>query len=104
MNKMKKVIVVAIVLAEFATNANAQALSNATASASAKFVPAINIAKVEDLNFGNIITETGGGTVTPDAALIPNRQKTGTNVVLVGGGVKTAKFTVTGDDYFFTAQ
>lgn len=97
MKKINKVIAAVIVMAAFATSANAQSPAQAQASAYAKIVPAIQIANSRALSFGNIITGTGGGTVSIDAANVPNRQKTGANVILAAGTVSSAKFTVTGD-------
>src|SRR5687768_9060604 len=96
MKNFSKIFAVAsvIVLSGFATESFAQA--TATADASATIVTPIAIAKVADMNFGNVaVNATTAGTVvlTPLAA----RSVTGgVTLPATTGTVAAARFTVTG--------
>lgn len=89
---MKKFGILFIALVGFAVSSFGQAIGNATASAT--IVTPIAIAKVNDMNFGNVASGTGGTVVLDPAG---TRTATG-NVKLpsVTGSVSAAVFTVTG--------
>jgi Domain of unknown function (DUF4402) len=93
--KMKnKVAAMAILLAGFTTNANAQA--TAYASTTAVLVTPISIAKTVDMHFGTVAASATPGTVELDYA--DGRVATGGASLPVGSTTqKTAVFTVTGE-------
>lgn len=95
-----KLFALGLVLAGFGINANAQitAVSGA-ATASAKILTPIAVAKNIDLNFGNVVASNSTGTVVITTGGV--RSTTG-GVFLpaTNGTVSAAKFTVTGEDGF----
>lgn len=94
MKHFRKLIASAIVFLAFITAASAQA--TATATATATVVTAISIAKVTDMNFGNISVQAGtGGTVVlaPDGT---RSRTSGVTLPASAGTVTAATFTVSG--------
>jgi hypothetical protein len=95
---MKKLGLVAIgfIALGLLTTATASAQSSATtsASASARVLAKITLAKVTDLNFGDLVAGAALGTVVVDTA--GARTSTG-GVSLAVGTVSQASFTVTGE-------
>ena len=84
-----------LVSAVFATSAFAQTSANTTASANANIIPAISIARVADLNFGDILQPAGAGgtlSLTAAAPTVPSA----VGVTTAGGTVNAAEFTVMG--------
>ena len=96
MKGSKSILVLGIVVfTAFASGAFAQTSANTTASANANIIPAISIARVTDLNFGDILQPAGaGGTLalTAAAPTVPNPL----GVTTAGGTVNAAEFTVMG--------
>lgn len=70
----------------------AQALDNATASATAVVLQPIAVTKSADLVFGNVVAGNGDVTVATDGT----RTKTGTTVLPTGVSPAAARFDVTG--------
>lgn len=102
MKNFTKVIAIAALMIGSAVAANAQTdVKSATATATATIITPITITKVNDLNFGNIIsTATGGKVVLSPAS---TRTETGVQLAAVQGTVTAASFTVTGEtDYAYT--
>jgi len=91
---MNKFFAAAVVALAFTSASHAQ--STATATATATIITPIAIAKVTDMNFGNVAVQTANpGTVI----LAPNGTRTRTDGVTlpaVTGPVTAATFTVTG--------
>jgi hypothetical protein len=100
MNNFTKAIAFTILTAGISTAANAQAVST-TATATATIITPIAMAKVNDMDFGNIVGSATGGTVI----LSPEGLRGGTAVLTAAtpGSVAAATFTVTGQaGYAFT--
>lgn len=70
----------------------AQALDNATATATAVVLQPIAVSKNSDLVFGNVVAGNGNVTVATDGS----RTKTGTTVLPTGVSPAAARFDVTG--------
>lgn len=68
----------------------------ATGHISVTIVSPISIAKVQDMDFGNVSVESGTGTVTLSASS-NNRQASGKAVLMDGGNVSLASFQVKGN-------
>lgn len=94
---MKQILITLMIVAGFTTASFAQASANATASASATIVTPISIAKVLDMEFGNVAVHASElGTVI--LATDGERTRTGgVTLPTVGGEVSAASFTVTGE-------
>jgi hypothetical protein len=90
-----KIAAVALMLG-FAVQANAQETDEATATASATIIAPIQIVKDVDMNFGDIIATSTGGTVTLAAAVEGGRTEDGVQLSTVGTAGTAAQFTVTG--------
>lgn len=91
---MKKLLLLAIVVLGFSAVSFGQAQTTATASA--KIVIPISVAKNTDLNFGNIAVGATGGTVEYTATGV--RTATGgVKLPAVTGSPAVAKFTVSGE-------
>lgn len=92
---MKKILAFSVVLLAFTAGAFAQS-ANTTATATAVIVAPIAITRTADMNFGNIIADTDGGTVV----LVPAGTRTlnGLTSPSIAGTVSAASFTVTGFD------
>lgn len=88
-----KIAAVALMLG-FAFQANAQETAGATATASATIIAPIQIAKNVDMNFGDIIATTSGGTVV--LAVDGGRTPVGVQISTAGAVGAAAQFTVTG--------
>jgi len=89
----------AIAMIAFTTNAVAQSSATTTAASSATVITPIAIAKTIDLNFGNLVATTSGGTVT----VAPDGTRTGHAATIAGnqnGTISAAEFTVTGETDF----
>lgn len=100
MNNFTKAITFAILTAGFSTAAHAQAVST-TATATATIITPIAMEKVNDMDFGNIVGSTAGGTVILSTEGI--RTGTALTTAATPGSVAAATFTVTGQtDYAFT--
>jgi hypothetical protein len=94
---MKKLFLAAIVLTTASAKLNAQAIASATATAT--IVSPINIAKVADLNFGNLaVTASVGGVVTLEPSAAATRTTSGGGVTFPAtmGTVTAGRFTVSG--------
>ncbi|MDB5152910.1 MAG: hypothetical protein JWR54_1661 [Mucilaginibacter sp.] len=100
--KLTKLIALGIVMMGFSASSFAQTdVKTATASASATIIAPISITKVNDLNFGNVIATSTGGTVVLSPASA--RTESGVQLPTVAGTVSAASFTVTGQDgYAYT--
>ncbi|MDB5000297.1 MAG: YapH protein [Mucilaginibacter sp.] len=97
MRKFTILFAVSLFMIGFASTSYAQTdVKTATATANATIITPIAITKVNDLNFGNIVATTTGGTVvlTPAGA----RTEAGVQLPAVTGTVSAASFTVTGQD------
>lgn len=96
MKGFKAVYVLGILVAvAFASSAFGQTSATTQASANANIIPAISIAQVANLNFGDILQPAGvGGTLTLTAAAptVPNA----VGVTTAGGTVNAAEFLVSG--------
>lgn len=68
----------------------------ATGHISVTIVSPISIAKVQDMDFGNVSVESGAGTVTLSASS-NSRQASGNAVLMDGGNVSLASFKVKGN-------
>ncbi|MGA7617408.1 MAG: DUF4402 domain-containing protein [Thermoanaerobaculia bacterium] len=94
-NLIMKSLIVALAItavAAFTPSAFAQASATASASANATIVPGLTLTKTADLNFGNIVQDATGGTVS-----VPTSgAETSTGPVLLGVA-NAAAFDVTGD-------
>lgn len=94
MKNMYRLILSALLITVFVTNANAQA--TATATATATVVSPISISKEDDMSFGNLSVQTAtGGTVV----LAPNGSRTrtgGVTLPAVTGFVVAASYIVDG--------
>ena len=89
---MKKLFIIGLALIGFSVHSFAQA--TATATASANVISAITLAKVLDMNFGNIAVSSPGTVI-----LATNSTRTttgGITLPVVAGTVTAASFTVTG--------
>ncbi len=95
---MKKLTLVALAFIAIgllaAATASAQASATTSASASARVLAKIQLAKVTDLNFGDVVAGASLGTAVVDTA--GARSSTG-GVSLAAGTVSQASFTVTGE-------
>lgn len=91
-SKMNKVIAAAIVLAGFATNANAQSDANATTTA--VLVQPLTIVKDVDMHFGTVAASAQPGTIVLGYA--NNVSATGGAAVIDDADATTAVFIVEG--------
>lgn len=97
---MKKLFTLSILVALFtlvSINVNAQSgQASASADSKATIISPIQIAKTVDMNFGNIVSGVGTGTVVLSTS--DTRSKTGdiTLPTATPGTIKSAQFTVTG--------
>ena len=91
-SKMNKVIAAAIVLAGFATNANAQ--SDASASTTAILVQPLTIVKDIDMHFGTVAASATAGTIV--LGYLNDVTATGGAAVIDDALATTAVFTVEG--------
>ena len=92
---MKKLILGAVILTAFgASSLYAQSSATTATSGSARVLGKIQLAKVTDLNFGDLVAGAALGTVVVDTA--GARTSTG-GVSLAAGTVSQASFTVTGE-------
>ena len=93
---MKKLtLLLALLVVGFSANtfaANPQA--SATATATAVIVTPIGISKTVDLNFGNIVASTAGGTLA--VSTVGGTTYTGVSAPSVPGTIAAAAFSVTG--------
>ncbi|MDB5026102.1 MAG: hypothetical protein JWP78_3857 [Mucilaginibacter sp.] len=99
---LTKLIALGIMMIGFSASSFAQTdVKTATASANATIITPITITKVNDLNFGNIVATTTGGTVVLSPASA--RTELGVQLSAVSGTVSAASFTVTGQSgYAYT--
>jgi len=100
---MKKLVKISLVLvAMIAFGATSYAQHSASASSKAIVIAPIAIQKNLDLDFGNIIADGTGGTVSVAADAVGTR--TASPLTLISsaqaGTVQSAKFTITGQDGF----
>jgi hypothetical protein len=92
---MKKLILGALILTAFgASSLFAQSSATQSTTASARVLAKIQLAKLTDLNFGDLVAGAAAGTVVVDIA--GARTSTG-GVSLAAGTVSQASFTVTGE-------
>jgi hypothetical protein len=97
MRKFTILFAVSLFMIGFASTSYAQTdFITATATANATIITPIAIIKVNDLNFGNIVATTTGGTVVLSPA--GARTESGVQLPAVTGTVSAASFTVTGQD------
>lgn len=101
MKNFTTIVALAAVMIASATAANAQTdVKSATATATATIITPITITKVNDLNFGNIVSTTTGGTVVLSPA--GARTESGVQLPAATGTVTAASFTITGEtDYAY---
>jgi len=92
---MKKLFLLTLVMMGFSSILFAQ--TSATADAAATIIEPISIAKVTDLNFGDVAVGAGGGTVVM-LATDASRTVTGDCSLPGTGTITRASFTVTGVD------
>lgn len=99
MRKLKKLSLLGITMTVLSATAFAQTdVKTATATANATIITPITITKVNDLNFGNVVATTAGGTVVLSPASA--RTESGVQLSAVTGTVSAASFTVTGQDAY----
>lgn len=94
MKQITKFFTLAIVMLAFAASTFAQV--SATANATATIVAPIAIAKVTDLEFGNVAVSTAAGTVVMNATTGARSVTGGCTLPATTGTVNRASFTVTG--------
>ena len=94
MKKTAKLFALSIVMLAFAAATYAQ-VNVATATATATIVSPISILNAGDMNFGNIMSSPGGGTVQLSTAGV--RTPAGVTLPAITGTVSAAHFNVTGD-------
>ncbi|KEO75910.1 DUF4402 domain-containing protein [Anditalea andensis] len=95
-----KIAVLTFIMGGFAVTVNAQENATATATASAQIIAPIAIEQIADMNFGEIVATTAGGTVVLSAEGI--RTEAGVQLPANTGTVSAASFTVTGsEDYAY---
>lgn len=93
MINLKKLFTLAIAVTGFSAAAIAQN-NVATATASATIITPITIARLTDMNFGNVVSNTTGGTVVLSPA--GARTQTGIQLPATTGTVAAASFKVDG--------
>lgn len=89
MKNITKFFALAVVILGFSANSFGQISANATATA--KLITAISIAKNVDISFGNIIVGTAGTVVLTTAGT-----RSSAALLLPGGTVTAAQFTING--------
>ena len=94
MKNVKQIVASALVLFVMGTKANAQATTQAIATAT--IVTPISIAWVDDLEFGNLAVTATGGAVTLNAQTGARSQVGGVTFPVVTGTFNAADFTVSG--------
>jgi hypothetical protein len=94
MSSNRRIALFALVTLLAAGSLFAQSSASATANANARILTPIAIAKVSDLNFGSLVSTTGGTvTVSPAGAATPSAGVT----IVTPGSVSAATFNVTGE-------
>jgi len=97
MKNLQKFLILAVAMTGISTASFAQTdVKTATVTASATIITPITITKIDDLNFGNIVSTTAGGKVVLSPAGV--RTEAGVQLPAVTGTVTAASFTVTGQD------
>lgn len=93
---MKKTLIGAAIVAAvtFTHAASAQNTANTNFSVGAHIVNPISIAKVTDMNFGDVVPSVAGGSVVLDTAGVPT--PSGVNLGSGGAARTAATFTVSG--------
>lgn len=96
MKKFTTIAAIAAIMIASVTVSNAQTdVKSATATATATIITPITITKVNDLNFGNIVSTSTGGTVVLSAA--GARTESGVQLPTATGTITAASFTITGE-------
>jgi len=93
-SNLQKLFTLSIAMIGLCLTSNAQSSASATATATATIIAPITITKTADLNFGNVSSGTGAGTVTLSTAGV----RTGTAAAPTVGTVSAAAFDITGED------
>ncbi len=97
MENLHKLLILAVAMTGISTASFAQTdVKTATVTASATIITPITITKTQDLNFGNVVSTTAGGTVVLSPAGV--RTEAGVQLPAATGTVTAASFTVTGQD------
>jgi hypothetical protein len=97
--KMKHVNKLFVVVLLLVGSASVNAQSTAQATATATIVTPISIAKITDMNFGNLAVDavTGGSVVLAPSATPTRNPFDGVSLPSTAGTVSAARFTVTGN-------
>ena len=88
-----------VIVIGFVLNISALGQTRSSATASVTIVQPINLDKVRDLSFGNIVSGEIAGSVVIEPTAASNRISSGDVTLPTGSGtVQSAKFTVSGAD------
>lgn len=97
MKNLQKLLILAVAMTGISTASFAQTdVKTVTVTASATIITPITITKVQDMNFGNVVSTTAGGTVILSPSGV--RTESGVQLPVSSGTVSAASFTVTGQD------